>query len=112
MPYALHDEASWAAWSFAPFVRQAVTLRARAGLAAAVRDSLVDEGFAARARAADGGDVELQREARDAQAVPAGEGFDDDDGDCLRGKVYADLCSERKLEKGSGGVGAQPPRNL
>ena len=32
--------------------------------------------------------------------------------DCLRGKVYADLCSERKLEKGSGGVGAQPPRNF
>ena len=80
MPYALHDEASWAAWSFAPFVRQAVTLRARAGLAAAVRDSLVDEGFAARARAADGGDVELQRAARNAQAVPAGEGFNDDDG--------------------------------
>ncbi len=62
--------------------------------------------------AADGGDVELQREARDAQAVPAGEGFDDDDGDCLRGKVYADLCSKRKLGKGSGGVGAQPPRKL
>ena len=30
--------------------------------------------------------------------------------DCLMGKVYADLCSERHLEKGSGGVGAQPPR--
>ena len=45
-----------------------------------MRDSLVDEGFAARARAADGGDVELQRAARDAQAVPAGGGFDDAEG--------------------------------
>ena len=26
--------------------------------------------------------------------------------------MYADLCSERKLEKGSGGVGAQLPRNF
>ena len=26
--------------------------------------------------------------------------------------MYADLCSERKLEKGSGGVGAQPPRKF
>ena len=32
--------------------------------------------------------------------------------DCLRGKVYADLCSEIKLETGSGGVGAQPLRKF
>ncbi len=48
VPYSLLDEASWAAPSFAPFVRMAITLAVRRALAMAVCESLVTRETAAR----------------------------------------------------------------